>query len=68
MSRTGRDRPAPWWLKGGSEHCEVCLGWYHYEVRVHCEDCDEPICPDCVVEVRIDRAYALCPACAKERG
>jgi hypothetical protein len=58
-----------WWLESGTERCPVCLGSHHYEIRVHCEECDEAICPGCVVDVRVlERTVALCPSCRAESG
>ena len=60
-SSRGGDR-APWWLQAGAETCAVCEGRHHMELTVHCFDCDSPMCPLCVVEVR-GRAAHLCPGC-----
>jgi len=51
-----------WWLSGGSQQCRYCLGWYAWEVALHCIDCDAPVCPLCVVRRRAERLVA-CPAC-----
>ena len=64
--RTERDAGRRWWLEPGTEQCGVCLGWYHVEIGVRCEACDEPVCPTCVVEVRLSDLEVLCPACAEE--
>lgn len=54
----------PWWLEPGSETCEFCLHTYHYEAGYYCVDCDRPICPACIVEVRVSRTV-VCPACGQ---
>ena len=66
--RAERADATPWWLEAGTEQCGACLGWYHYEIRVHCRACGEPFCPTCVVEVRISDLEVLCPACAEDLG
>jgi hypothetical protein len=58
-------RPAPWWLEGGEETCEVCLATYAYEVEVRCHDCDQPMCPGCAVWVRA-QVEVYCPGCAPQ--
>ena len=55
-------RPVPWWLGRGTELCGHCLHLYHYQVEYRCTDCDEPICPDCVVVIRETR-NAYCVEC-----
>jgi hypothetical protein len=54
----------PWWFEPGPGACATCLGEVHYEVLVYCEDCDGPICPTCVVEVR-EAPTPRCRACAE---
>ncbi|HEX2254115.1 MAG TPA: hypothetical protein VHQ65_12670 [Thermoanaerobaculia bacterium] len=56
-------RPAPWWLEGGEETCDLCLATYAYEVEVRCVDCDQPMCPTCAVWVR-RRTAVYCSECA----
>jgi hypothetical protein len=53
---------SPWWLGGGSEQCRYCLGWYAWEVALHCIDCDAPVCPLCVIRYSAEHRVA-CPAC-----
>jgi hypothetical protein len=66
MSSARSGPQTPWWLEPGSERCDVCLGAYHYELRVHCEACDEPLCPGCAVEVLVERVTVWrCPACSR---
>lgn len=59
------DTDRPWWLEAGPERCAHCLRSHHLEVSVRCVDCDEPICPFCVVTVRATRT-TFCPSCAPE--
>lgn len=65
---------AGWALEPGPEECGFCLRGFHLEVAYRCADCDEPVCPVCVVTVRA-RGVTLCPEChdagasaAAERG
>ncbi len=61
--------PAPSaWLGEGPERCEHCLQGYALEVEVRCVACDRPGCPHCVVRVRRQPTWILCPACAEEGG
>ncbi|HET6655408.1 MAG TPA: hypothetical protein VFH57_04110 [Gammaproteobacteria bacterium] len=53
----------PWWLEAGAASCGFCAVAYLEEVAVHCFECDRPICPVCVVEVRESRTV-VCPECA----
>jgi hypothetical protein len=53
-----------WWL-GGGESCGFCLLDYSYEVEFRCDDCDRPVCPECVVVVS-ERAVIICPECRAE--
>jgi hypothetical protein len=59
-----RSTATPWWLEPGEGSCATCLGEVHHEILVYCEDCDGPICPTCVVEIRETRALR-CRACAE---
>ncbi|HET6655539.1 MAG TPA: hypothetical protein VFH57_04775 [Gammaproteobacteria bacterium] len=52
-----------WWLEAGAASCEFCAVAYHEEVAVHCIECDRPVCPVCVVEIRETREI-ICPECA----
>lgn len=52
----------PWWLDPGPQECEFCLLHYHYEAGYHCIECDRPLCPACVVEIRATRTV-VCPEC-----
>jgi len=38
----------PWWLSPGTEICPVCHQLYLYETEYRCEDCDGPMCENCV--------------------
>lgn len=58
MARTSG---GPWWL-GGGELCPFCEQRFSYAVEVRCLDCDRPICPVCVVRVRVTREH-YCPEC-----
>lgn len=49
----------------GSESCGFCLQTYVYALEVHCTGCDRPVCPLCLVTVRID-AQRFCPPCADD--
>jgi hypothetical protein len=67
MSRHAeRDDAARWWLEPGTEQCGACFAWYHYELTVHCQACDAPFCPTCVVEVRLADLDVVCRACAED--
>lgn len=57
--------PIPWWLAPGPETCEFCLRAYHVEAGYRCIDCDQPVCPLCVVTIRETRVVA-CPHCRTE--
>ena len=57
-----------WWAVGGTERCPACLQLYAYEVEVRCVDCDGPLCPLCVVEVRAEALLRRCPDCCGEGG
>lgn len=63
MNRSEADTAdMPWWLEPGPEHCSHCLRAHHLEVSVRCVQCDQPVCPLCVVTVR--RAETIvCPSC-----
>lgn len=52
----------PWWLEAGPQTCDFCLRAYHTEAGRHCPECDRPICPLCVAEVRVNCTW-LCPEC-----
>lgn len=52
----------PWWLLG-NEQCGWCLQSYALEVEYRCDYCDEPVCPDCVVEISVKK-LVLCGPCA----
>ncbi len=54
--------PTPWWLEPGPEECAFCLHGYHYEAGYHCIECDRPLCPVCVIEVR-ETHSVVCPDC-----
>jgi hypothetical protein len=51
---------ASWWLEAGEVDCPHCEQAYSYEVEVRCYDCDEPICPMCIVQVD---EHVFCPDC-----
>ena len=57
----------PWWLMPGTEFCEFCLHTYQFEVGYYCVECDGPVCPLCVIEVRATRRV-VCPNCYGRTG
>lgn len=63
MSRARRERTRAWWRERGPQVCGHCHHGYHVEMASWCVDCDEPVCPVCVVTIRA-RRVVLCPACA----
>lgn len=44
----------------------MCLQSYHYELEYRCVDCDQPLCPDCVVRVSVEVAELHCPDCGAQ--
>ena len=58
--------PLPWWATRGGQTCSFCLQSYHYEVAVHCPDCDRPVCPSCVVRLSVEVLTVHCPECDGE--
>lgn len=50
------------WIAQGEETCPHCGQTYAYEVERTCVECDEPVCPFCVVIVREE---THCPAHAE---
>jgi DNA-directed RNA polymerase subunit RPC12/RpoP len=59
-----RDSAAdPWWSKPGPELCEFCLHTFQVEAGYYCADCDRPICPVCVLQIR-ERHSVSCPDCS----
>lgn len=62
---TGKKQP--WWLEPGAETCPFCETRLHFEALVYCTDCDRPVCPICLVEIRESRRL-LCPECHAEAG
>lgn len=60
------DKRSPLWLPTNlDETCGWCLQVYVYEHRYHCDWCDAPVCPTCIVERR-ELRVTLCPDCAEE--
>lgn len=55
------------WLEWGPEECGFCLGPYHVELACYCAECDQPVCPLCVVVIR-GECRVLCPECATAGG
>lgn len=51
----------PYWLSG-EELCTHCLHTYAYAVESRCNDCDEPVCPHCLVVIDA-HDEVLCPIC-----
>jgi len=51
----------PWWLDAEIQ-CEHCLQHYSRDIRYHCLECDQPVCPLCVVVVQ-ETAEIFCPQC-----
>lgn len=45
-----------------TQTCPFCLQLYPYEVEYRCVQCDEPVCPFCIVEVKLEQR--CCPSCA----
>jgi hypothetical protein len=61
-------RERPYWLRGGTETCEVCLQPVALHTERRCAACDRAVCGQCVV-VDADSGEALCDECrAEERG
>jgi hypothetical protein len=61
--------PRSWWLEPGTETCPFCEVRFQFEAACYCSECDEPICPACVVQIFATR-QVLCPEChnAQERS
>ena len=54
-------KEAGWWVTEETAHCGFCAHGYSWDMAVHCVDCDEPVCPLCVVYV--ERRVCRCPEC-----
>lgn len=54
------------WLLDGQEQCLHCAHAYVLQMAYWCTDCDQPICPLCVVEVH-GRKEVWCRACHDAR-
>ncbi len=57
---TSRSLESVWWLEG-SEICPFCDHRYVWEMEVRCVDCDRPVCPVCLVRIRLNEFR--CPDC-----
>jgi hypothetical protein len=53
-----------WWLEPGAEECPHCLQAFHYEALYVCRECDEPVCPACMVTI-FESRMVVCPRCEK---
>lgn len=58
------DRGMPWWLQPGPAACSGCEADHPLELSVYCIDCDQALCPVCVVviEAGSDRYCRDCAA------
>lgn len=56
------DSDHPTWLHDGQERCVFCDQVYLLEMELRCVECDESICPLCVIEIT-GRREVWCPAC-----
>ena len=54
-----------WWLRPGTETCDVCLASVQYEAVYHCRHCDAPLCLSCSVTI-VERRIVVCAGCAEE--
>lgn len=48
-----------------SENCPHCREGYVYELELRCVECDGPMCPLCVVQVKGAVGH-ICPVCHAE--
>lgn len=63
-----RDPSPPYWLSGGTETCDLCVGVHVLEMQFRCAACDRGCCVSCVVLVRETREV-FCSSChAGEAG
>lgn len=67
MSALTRSRSAAALPGQTAESCPHCHQSYVYELEVRCVDCDGPMCPLCVVELR-GRVETWCPGCPPDAG
>lgn len=65
MNRQAQPGDPPWWSDPGPDLCNFCLQTFHVEVGYHCADCDQPVCPVCVVHVH-ERRTVICPDCGED--
>lgn len=61
------DRQAPWWLQPGTESCPFCEASYAFEAGYYCVDCDQPVCPICIIEAHASREI-YCPQCRPQEA
>jgi hypothetical protein len=56
----------PYWLIGGTEMCEACLGRFIREMECRCAACDGAFCVHCVLLVHESREWLCSPCHASE--
>lgn len=60
-------KPAPYWLSGGTEICDVCSQPHLLQAQRRCAACDAGVCEHCVVTSKSGEVFCVpCRSDAEE--